>query len=293
MRGTPTHRTVLVWICVLSLTFAGCAANRTEAPMNGSGRGIIHSLAVIPAGGVPEMNVVRMGNSRIVGALQGAGRGFMKGVSAIAEGAGGMGGCSGDGCVFVAAVLIALMVSAGTVGAMIGGVKGSLVAAPYEQVSDPDDATRKRLASLRIQEGIAGLVEEEAGRRLAIPVSPKEPPPEPSDHREETLRRLKEAEIDATIRVGITRVGFEGPVGKNPPVSVAITLHAEIIRVANGEKIFEKTIEYRSDAMPAGHWVDNDFLALQRELDAGARDLAKRCVDEILDADLVPVPVRG
>jgi len=293
MRGTPIHRTILVWICILSLAFAGCAANRTEVPTEGSRSEIIHVLAVIPSGDVPEINVVRMGNSRILGALQGAGKGFLDGAAVVARGAGGMGSCSGEGCAVVAAVMIALMVSAGTVGAVIGGVKGSRVAAPYEQVSDPDDATRNRLASLRIQEGIARLVEEEARQRLPIPVSLEELPTGNADHREEILRELKASGVDAALRIGITRVGFEGPVGKDPPVSVVITLRAEIVRTANGAKVREKTLEHRSAAMPAGDWLKDDFLRLTRELDDGVRELAKRCVNDILDTDLVPVPLHG
>lgn len=293
MRGTPIHRTILVWICILSLAFAGCAANRPSGPMAGSGSEIIHVLAVVPTEGVPEINVIRLGNSRILGTLQGAGRGFLDGAAAVARGAGGMGGCSGEGCAIVVAVMIALVVSAGTVGAVIGGVKGSRVAAPYEQVSDPDDATRKRVASLRIQEGIARLVEEEARQRLPIPVSLKEPPTGDADHRQEVLRELKVLGVDAALRVGITRVGFEGPAGKDPPVSVVITMRAEIVRTANGAKVLEKTLEHRSAAMPAGDWVKDDFLRLTRELDDGVRELAKRCVDDILDTDLVPVPLNG
>lgn len=293
MRGPPIHRAIPAWICILSLAFAGCAANRAEVPVGGAGAGTIHVLAVIPTGDVPEINVVRIGNSRILGAFRGAGRGFLEGIASIAQGAGGMGGCSGDGCAVVAAVLIGLMVSAGTVGAVIGGVKGSRVGAPYEQVSEPDDATRKRLASLRIQEGIARLVEEEARQRLPIPVLLKEPPTGNADPLEGTLRELKASGVDAALRVGIARVGFEGPAGKDPPVSVAITLHAEIVRTANGNRILGKTIEYRSAAMPAAHWMDNDFLALTRELEAGVRDLAKRCVDEIRDTDPAAVPLRG
>lgn len=294
MRGTPIHRTILVWICILSTAFAGCAANRPSGPMaGGSGSEIIHVLAVVPTEGVPEINVIRLGNSRILGALQGAGRGFLDGAAAVARGAGGMGGCSGEGCAVVVAVMVALVLSAGTVGAVIGGVKGSRVAAPYEQVSDPDDATRKRVASLRVQEGIARLVEEEARQRLPIPVSLEEPPTGDADHRQGVLRELKALGADAALRVGITRVGFEGPAGKDPPVSVVITLHAEIVRTENGAKVYEKTLEHRSAAIPSGDWVKDDFLRLTRELDDGVRELAKRCVDDILDADLVPVPLHG
>jgi hypothetical protein len=176
---------------------------------------------------------------------------------------------------------------------VIGGVKGSRVAAPYEQVSDPDDATRNRLVSLRIQEGIAMLVEEEARQRLPIPVSLEELPTGNADHREGILRELKASGVDAVLRVGIKRIGFEGPVGKDPPVSVVITLHAEIVRTENGAKVHEKTLEHRSAAMPSGDWVKDDFLRLTRELDDGVRELAKRCVNDILDTDLVPVPLLG
>jgi len=293
VRVAAIHRTILVWICALSLVFAGCAANRTEVPVDGSRSKIIHVLAVIPTDGVPEIYGIRMGNSRILGALQGAGKGFLGGVASVARGGGSMGGCSGDGCIVVAAIFVAVILSVGTMGAVIGGVKGSRVGAPYELVSEPDDATRKRLASLRIQQGIARLVEEEARQRLPIPVSSKESPAGNSDHREGTLREMMASGIDSVLRVGITRVGFQGPVGKDPPVSVVITLRAEIVRTTNGGKVFEKTMEYRSAAMPAGDWMKDDFLRLTRELDDGVRYLAKRCVDDILDTGLVPVPGHG
>jgi len=292
VRGTPIHRTILVWICILSLAFAGCAANRSPVSTEGSGPEIIHVLAVIPTDAVPEFNVVRTGNSRVVGALRGAGKGFLDGAAAIAQGASGMGGCSGEGCAVVAAVMLALMVSAGTVGAVIGGVKGSRVAAPYEQVSEPDDATRNRLLSLRIQEGIAGMVEEEARRRLPIPVASRGPSAGHPGTPEGILRALKASGADAALRVGIARVGFEGPVGKDLPVSVVITLRLEMVRTADGAKVFGKTEEYRSAAMAAGDWVKDDFLRLTRELDDGFRDLAKRSVNDVLDTGLVPVPVR-
>ncbi|MGZ9197088.1 MAG: hypothetical protein ACXW4I_11760 [Candidatus Deferrimicrobiaceae bacterium] len=46
-------------------------------------------------------------------------------------------------------------------------------------------------------------------------------------------------------------------------------------------------------AVPAGDWVKDDFLRLTRELDDGVRDLAKRCVDDILDTGLVLAPGYG
>jgi len=176
VHGTPSHRTILAWTCILSLAFAGCAAKPSSLPANRSRPGTVRVLAVIPAESVPEFNVVRMGNSRVVGALQGAGRGFLDGIAAVARGAGGLHGGGGRDDVVILAVFAAVMLSVGTVNAVIGGMKGSRVPAPYETVSDPDEATRKRFASLRIQEGFARLVVEEARQRLPIPVSLKELP---------------------------------------------------------------------------------------------------------------------
>ncbi|MGZ9138093.1 MAG: hypothetical protein ACXW4K_11655, partial [Candidatus Deferrimicrobiaceae bacterium] len=146
---------------------------------------------------------------------------------------------------------------------------------------------------LRIQEGIARLVEKEARQGLPDSVSFKELPAGNADHWEGILREMKASGIDAALRVGITRVGFQGPVGKDPPVSVVITLRTEMVRTTDGAKVFEKTMEYRSAAMPAGDWVKDDFLRLTRELDDGVRDLAKRCVDDILDTGLVLAPGHG
>lgn len=291
MRGTPTHRTILAWTCIFAITFAGCGANRSSVSAEGSRSGTVRVLAVVPAESVPEFNVVRMGNSRVVGALQGAGRGFLDGVAAVAHGAGGLhGGGGGGGDVVVLAVFVAVMLSVGTVNAVIGGVKGSRVAAPYEKVSDPDEATRKRFASLRIQEGLARLVEKEARQRLPIPVFLKEIPAGSDGDGERTLRELKESGVDAALRVGIGRVGFEGQIGNDRPLSLAVTMRAQVVRTADGTTVFDETLEHRTAEIPQEEWVRDDFIRLMRELDDGLRDLANRCASDILAAGLVPVP---
>ncbi len=288
MRGNPIRRTTLAWICIFSLAFAGCAAKPSTLPADGSRPGTVRVLAVIPAENVPEFNVVRMGNSRVVGALRGAGRGFLDGMAAVAQGASGIHGGGGKGDVAIIAVFVAVMLSVGTVNAVIGGVKGSRYPAPYETVSDPDEATRKRFASLRIQEGFARLVVEDARQRFPVPVSLKEFPAGSDGDGERILRELKESGVDAALRVGIDRVGFEGQAGKDQPLSLAVILRARIVRTTDGTTIFETTLERRSEAIPVEEWVKDDFIRLMRELDDSLRDLANRCVTDILDAGLVP-----
>jgi hypothetical protein len=288
VRGSPIHRTTLALICIFSLAFAGCAAKPSTLPADGSRSGSVRVLAVIPAENVPEFNVVRMGNSRVVGALRGAGRGFLDGMAAVAQGASGIHGGGGKGDVAIIAVFVAVMLSVGTVNAVIGGVKGSRHPAPYETVSDPDEATRKRFASLRIQEGFARLVAEDARQRFPVPVSLKEFPAGSDGDGERILRELKGSGIDAALRVGIDRVGFEGQAGKDQPLSLAVTLRARIVRTTDGTTIFETTLERRSEAIPVEEWVKGDFIRLMRELDDSLRDLANRCVTDILDAGLVP-----
>ena len=290
MRGTPIHRTILVWICLLSLTFAGCAANRSSVPSDGSRSKPFHALAVIPTESVPEINVVRMGNSRVLGALQGAGRGFMEGIAAVAQGAGGWHGSGGEGDVAVIVVFVAVMLSVGTVNAVIEGVKGYRVAAPYEMVSEPDDATRKRIASLGIQKEFARLVEEEVRKRLPIPVFFKELSAETDNGGKQIFRELEDSGVDDALRVEIARVGFEGRVGKDQPLSLVVTMRAEFVRTTDGRSAFVKTSEYRSAEIPPEEWVKDDFLRVLQEVDDGVHDLAKRCVDDILEAGLVPIP---
>jgi hypothetical protein len=231
-----------------------------------------------------------MGNSRVVGALEGAGRGFLDGAAAVARGAGGFHGGGGRGEVVVIAVFVAVMISVGTVNAVIEGVKGSQFAAPYERVSDPDDATRRRLASLQIQERFARMIGEEARKRLPIPVLLKELPAKNNGGGERILRELKDSGVDTALRVGIARVGFGGRVGKDQPLFLAVTLRAEVVRTTDGSTVSGKTLEHRSAAIPAEEWVKDDFQRLMRELDEGVSDLASRCVDDILDAGLVPFP---
>ena len=181
------------------------------------------------------------------------------------------------------------MLSVGTVNAVIGGVKGSRAAAPYETVSDPDEATRNRIASLRIQEGIARLVEEEARRRLPIPVSLKKLPAGSDGGGERILRELMESGVDAVLSIGIERVAFEGRVGKDQPLSLVVAMKGRIVRTADGTTLFDKTLEHRSEAISVEEWVKDDFLRLMRELDDGVRDIANHCVSDILDAGLVPM----
>jgi hypothetical protein len=288
VRGHPIRRTTLAWICIFSLAFAGCAAKPSTLPADGSRPGTVRVLAVIPAENVPEFNVVRMGNSRVVGALRGAGKGFLDGMAAVAQGASGLHGGGGKDDVAIIAVFVAVMLSVGTVNAVIGGVKGSRYPAPYETVSDPDEATRKRFASLRIQEGFARLVVEDARQRFPVPVSLKEFPAGSDGDGERILRELKESGVDAALRVGIGRVGFEGRAGKDQPLSLAVTLRARIVRTTDGTTIFESTLEHRSEAIPVEEWVKDDFIRLMGELDDSLRDLANRCVTDILDAGLLP-----
>jgi hypothetical protein len=290
VHGIPIHRAILAWVCIVSLSIAGCAANRSSSLADGSRSGSVHALAVVPVESIPEINVVRMGNSRVVGALQGAGRGFLDGVAAVARGAGGLHGGGGRGDVVILAVFAAVMLSVGTVNAVIEGVKGSRSAAPYETVSGPDEATRKRIDSLRIQEGIARLVVEDARQRLSIPVSLKELPAGSDGDGERILRELKDSGVDAALRIGIARVGFEGQVGKGQPLSLTVALRTRIVRTTDGTTLFEKTLEHRSEAISVEEWVKDDFFRLLRELDDGLRDLASRCVIDILDAGLVPIP---
>jgi hypothetical protein len=197
-------------------------------------------------------------------------------------------GGGGKGDVVILAVFAAVMLSVGTVNAVIEGVKGSRFAAPYKKVSDPDEGTRKRIASLRIQEGFARLVEEEARQRFSIPVSIKEFPAGVDGDGERILRELKDSGVDAALRIGIARIGFEGQVGKDQPLSLAVTLRARIVRTTDGATLFEKTLEHRSEALPVEEWVKDDFFRLLRELDDGVRDLAKSCVSDILETGLVP-----
>lgn len=292
MRGTPLHRTTLAWICIFSLVFGGCAAHRSNAPPDGSRPGTVRVLAVIPAENIPEFNVVRMGNSRVVGALRGAGRGFLDGMAAVGRGASGIHGGGGKGDVAIIAVFVAVMLSVGAVNAVIGGVMGSRFPAPYETVSAPDEATRKRFASLRIQEGFARLVAEDARQRFPIPVTLKELPAGSDGHGdgERILRELKESGVDAALRVGIDRVGFEGMAGKEQPLSLVVSLKARIVRTTDGATIFDTTLERRSEAIPVEEWVKGDFIRLMGEVDDSLRDLANRCVTDILDAGLVSTP---
>jgi hypothetical protein len=62
------------------------------------------------------------------------------------------------------------------------------------------------------------------------------------------------------------------------------------VRTTDGTTLFEKTLKHRSEAISVEEWVKDDFIRLLRELDDGLRDLASRCVIDILDAGLVPIP---
>jgi hypothetical protein len=100
---------------------------------------------------------------------------------------------------------------------------------------------------------------------------------------------LKDSGVDAALRIGIVRIGFEGQVGKDQPLSLAVVLRAQIVRTTDGTTLFEKTLEHRSEAIPVEEWVKDDFLLLLRELDDGVRDIANHCVTDILDAGLFPM----
>jgi len=283
MQKSPIRQPVLTGFVLLSLiVHAGCA-HKPPSPADAAPTPV-GSIGIVYARFLPEIVLDLPAKGRIDGAVRGAGRGFLKWAEVpLRVGADLLRGCNGKECGYVAIGFLAMSAATGTVGAVVGGIRGSIRAIPGKEAGRMENATRY-LADLNIQETMWRQVHEAAMdhtayRILPLPGSGPDAPDNVADY-----RGFASAGVDSVMEVSVLSAGFKGERwGRNPPLSVFLQVRVRRYRTMDGTIAIreEKEFLYRSEERSFSEWMADGAARMDWEFQKGYRVLAREIADWI------------
>jgi hypothetical protein len=277
MRKNSLRRPALTGFLLLSLiVYAGCAhkppstADTAPTPVD--------SIGIVYAKFLPEVVLDLPAKGRVDGAVRGAGRGFLKWAEIpLRIGADALKGCNGKECGYVAIGFLAISAATGTVGAVVGGIQGSIQAIPGKEAARMENETRY-LADLKIQETMwrhvyDAATDHTAYRVLPFPESGPDAPDNVADY-----GRFANVGVDSIIEVSVLSVGFKGERwGRNPPLSVSLQVRVRRHRTMDNTMAIqeEKEFRYRSEERFFSEWMADEAARMDLEFQNGYRMLAR------------------
>jgi hypothetical protein len=241
-------------------------------------------VGIVYARFLPEVVLDLPAKGRVDGAVRGAGRGFLKWAEVpMRIGADALRGCNGKECGYVAIGFLAISAATGTVGAVVGGIQGSIQAIPGKEAGRMENATRY-LADLKIQELMWRQVLDAATDHTAYRILPlPEGGPGAPDNVAE-YRGFASAGVDSIVEVSVLSVGFKGERwGRNPPLSVVLRVRMRRYRTVDGAMPIqeEKEFRYRSGERSFSEWMADGAVDMDREFQKGYCMLAREIADWI------------
>jgi hypothetical protein len=283
MRKSPLRQSALTGFVLLSLiVHAGCA-HKPPSPGDAAPTPV-GSIGIVHAKFLPEAVLDLPAKGRVDGAVRGAGRGFLNWAEVpLRVGAEVLRGCNGKECGYVAIGFLAISAATGTVGAVIGGIQGSIRAIPGKEAGRIENATRY-LADLIIQETMWSRVldaamDHTAYRILPLPESGPDVPDNVADY-----RGLVSSGVDSVLEVSVLSVGFKGDRwGRNPPLSVFLQVRMRRYGTMDGTMAIqeEKEFRYRSEERSFSEWMADGAASMDREFQKGYCMLAREIADWI------------
>jgi hypothetical protein len=283
MRKNFLRRPALTGFLLLSLiVHAGCA-HKPPSPAKAAPTPV-DSIGIVYAMFLPEVVLDLPAKGRVDGAVRGAGRGFLKWAEVpLRVGAEVLRGCNGKECGYVAIGFLAMSAATGAVGAVVGGIHGSIWAIPGKEAGRMEKAIRY-LADLKIQETMwhrvhDAAMDHTAYRILPLPESGPDAPDNVADYRE-----FAGAGVDSVMEVSVLSVGFKGERwGRNPPLSVFLQVRVRRYRTMDGTIAIqeEKEFRYRSEERFFSEWMADGAARMDWEFQKGYRMLAGEIVEWI------------
>ena len=276
MRISPLRLPTLTGFVLLSLiVHAGCAHKPPSSP--DAAPPPVGSIGIVYAKFLPEVVLDLPAKGKVDGVVRGAGRGFLKWAEVpLRVGAEMMRGCSTKECGYVAIGFLALSAATGTVGAVVGGIHGSIRAIPGKEAGRMENAIRY-LADLNIQETMWHWVHDATMDLTAYRILPlPESGPDTSDNVAD-YSGFASAGVDSVIEVSVLSVGFKGERwGRNPPLSVILQVRVRRYRTMDGTIAIQEEREflYRSEERSFSEWMADGAARMDWEFQKGYRMLA-------------------
>lgn len=247
------------------------------------------TVVIVAAGFLPEVRLELPGKGRLDGAVRGAGRGFLTGASVpLRVFAGGMSGCHGEGCGYIAVGVLAVAAASGSIGAVVGGVHGGIAAIPAGEAREIEEATRK-LPTLKIQETMRDRILEDAGDRAECRIVFLPDAAPPSMDCVVDYRFLAERGIASVLEASVLAVGFRGEQwGSDPPLSVFLSARVRRYRTADGQMLEEKEFGYQGTQRKFAEWMADGAARTEEEFHRGYAYVSGKVVREMLCGPVCP-----
>jgi hypothetical protein len=288
-------RPLFIWLClVLFFIHTSCTPNLLAPlkPLPKQEKATLGVIAVVAARFHPKTKVDRFARNRLLETAKAAGMGFLE-WAGTAAGAFSGGSCEGGGelgAAICGAMLIfafAVVVAAGTVGALSGAAKAAPKAIPAEEAKKIQDAAREALEDLNIQESITNCffqkAQEQTQHRF---VSLKEDGPTATDQKVD-YSKLSRDGIDTVLEVGVVEIGFQGE-GVDPALQLFITVRTRLIRVEDGKILYDRTQKRYGQIGTLAYWETNNCQPFRDALEWHYRHLAVELVEALFSQSSIP-----
>ena len=235
----------------------------------------IRTIGIVAADVLPDDQFTSGQISQSAAAAGGALGGAVGALNLLEE-SGVLSGFSAEGLAAVAAFPIAggaLLVTI-PAGAIIGAAVGASDSVSEEAIRAVEQQFSAVLADQRIQDRVGDWTTElaatETGYQVVRMVDTLSP----------DQRRAAGLGMDAVLEVGVQTVGMVVGHGRNPPLTLFITVRARLVRESDGRVLYGHTVGTLGPSLAMSEWGALDRDAVQAELDRAYRNVAERVVEE-------------
>lgn len=235
----------------------------------------IRTVGIVAADVLPDDQFTSGQISQSAAAAAGAVGGAVGALNLLEE-SGVLAGFSAEGLAAVAAFPIvggALLVTI-PAGAIIGAAVGASDSVSEEAIRAVEQQFSAVLADQHIQDRVGDWTTElaatETGYQVVRMVDTLSP----------DQRHAAGLGIDAVLEVGVQTVGMVVGHGRNPPLTLFITVRARLVRESDGRVLYSHTVGSLGPSLAMSEWGALDRDAVQAELDHSYRNVAERVVEE-------------
>lgn len=177
----------------------------------------------------------------------------------------------------------ASMLAFGLIASGVVGVVGSyVVGVPEAEIKEAESAVRKALVDAPLETQIQKRVAQIAGRRnipQPLSVTVKDISRRPTA---EDMRGLSVLGLDSLLVIQVFQQRFEELHGLNPPMTFAVTVDVEVLRVSDGVRLHRGELEYRGRKLKFTEWAEHRAKPFRAEMERVTRTTAAVIVDQLL-----------
>jgi hypothetical protein len=259
----PNNHRLRKWLrrlqlLALALTLAVQPGCGTMPPATGAPAvSNLGKVAVVAAGGEPEVDFEGFSRGKGEGAVAGAGKAFTSCAGSL------RGGCSGDFCGVAIIVWLGVCGVASAVGGVVGAVTapGSAEAKSAQAVMSAtvdlgpvQDSLRDSVVAAGLAKNIFIVPDSSDAARLAA--------------RTRDYRPLAGVGVDTVLEVGLSKVGTTGD-GIDPPLLLTMQAHARLVRTMDNQELASGDYVHAGNRLHLSEWSSNRAERLAAALRSG------------------------